>query len=37
MKKPVPAEYFLMTFTLPAEFRALAFAHQREVYELLLR
>ena len=37
MKKQVPAEYFLMTFTLPAEFRALAFAHQREVYELLLR
>ena len=37
LKKQVPAEYFLMTFTLPAEFRALAFAHQREVYELLLR
>ena len=37
MKKQVPAEYFLMTFTLPAEFRALAFAHQREVYELLMR
>jgi hypothetical protein len=37
MKKQVPAEYFLMTFTLPAEFRALAFAHPREVYELLLR
>lgn len=27
MKKQVPAEYFLMTFTLPAEFRALAWAH----------
>ena len=37
MKKQVPAEYFLMTFTVPAEFRALAFAHQREVYELLMR
>ncbi|MBK9395646.1 MAG: transposase [Uliginosibacterium sp.] len=37
MKKQVPAEYFLMTFTLPAEFRALAFAHQRVVYELLMR
>ena len=24
MKKQVPAEYFLLTFTLPAEFRALA-------------
>jgi len=37
MKKQVPAEYFLMTFTLPAEFRALAFAHQNVVYELLMR
>jgi hypothetical protein len=37
MKKQVPAEYFLLTFTLPAEFRALAWAHQRVVYELLLR
>ena len=37
MKKQVPAEYFLLTFTLPAEFRALAWAHQRVVYELLMR
>jgi len=37
MKKQVPAEYFLLTFTLPAEFRALAWAHQKVVYELLLR
>ncbi len=37
MKKQVPAEYFLLTFTLPAEFRALAFAQQRVVYEVLLR
>ena len=37
MKKQVPAEYFLMTFTLPAEFRALAFAYQRVVYEVLIR
>lgn len=37
MKKQVPAEYFLLTFTLPAEFRALASSHQSEVYELLLR
>jgi Putative transposase/Transposase zinc-binding domain len=37
MKKLVPAEYFLMTFTLPAEFRALAFAQQSEVYALLMR
>lgn len=37
MKKQVPAEYFLLTFTVPSEFRALAFAHQHEVYELLMR
>ena len=33
----VPAEYFLLTFTLPAELRALAFANQRVVYDLLIR
>ena len=37
LKKQVPAEYFLLTFTLPAEFRALAWAHQSVVYELLMR
>ena len=37
MKKQVPAEYFLLTFTLPAEFRALSWAHQSVVYELLMR
>jgi hypothetical protein len=37
MEKQVPAEYFLLTFTLPAELRALAFAQQRVVYELLMR
>ena len=37
LKKQVPAKYFLLTFTLPAQFRALAFAHQRELYDLLLR
>ena len=37
MKKQVPAEYFLLTFTLPADFRALAFAQQRVIYELLMR
>ena len=37
MKKQVPAEYFLLTFTLPAEFRAMTFAHQSVVYELMLR
>ena len=37
MRKRVPAEYFLLTFTLPAEFRGLAWAHQGVVYDLLMR
>ncbi len=37
MKKQVPAQYFLLTFTLPAEFRALSWAHQSVIYELLMR
>lgn len=37
VKKQVPAEYFLLTFTLPAEFRGLACAHQSVVYDLLMR
>ena len=37
LKKQVPAEYFLLTFTLPAEFRALTWAHQGIVYALLIR
>ena len=37
LKKQVPAEYFLLTFTLPAEFRGLAGAHQGVVYDLLMR
>jgi hypothetical protein len=37
MNKQLPAQYFLLTFTLPAEFRPLAFAHQSVVYELLMR
>lgn len=37
MKKQAPAEYFLLTFTLPAEFRALAWVHQNILYELLMR
>ena len=37
LAKQVPAEYFLITFTLPAEFRALSWAHQSVVYELLMR
>jgi len=37
LAKQVPAQYFLITFTLPAEFRALAWAHQRVLYDLLMR
>jgi len=37
LAKQVPAEYFLITFTLPAQFRPLAWAHQGTVYDLLMR
>jgi hypothetical protein len=37
LKKQVPAEYFLLTFTLPAEFRALTWAHQSVVYAALMQ
>ena len=37
LQRQVPAEYFLLTFTLPAEFRALAWAHPGVVYDLLMR
>lgn len=37
LKKQVPAEYFLLTFTLPAEFRALAWAHPGVVYAALMQ
>jgi hypothetical protein len=33
----LPCPYFLVTFTLPAELRPLAFAHQKTVYGLLMR
>lgn len=35
--KQLPAEYFLLTFTLPAEFRPLCQANQSVLYELLMR
>ena len=37
IKRQVPAGYFLITFTLPAQFRPLAFAHQALIYDLLMR
>jgi hypothetical protein len=37
MRRLVPADYFLITFTLPAEFRGLAAAQPRSAYDLLMR
>lgn len=37
LKKQVPADYFLLTFTLPAELRSLAWCHQRRLYAVLMR
>ena len=36
LKALVPATYFLVTFTLPAQLRHLAWAHQRFVYGLMM-
>lgn len=35
LQKKLPADYFLLTFTLPAQFRALAWLTQRLIYGLL--
>ncbi len=35
MQKQVPAQYFMITFTLPAQLRALAFRNQRLFYTLM--
>jgi hypothetical protein len=37
LNKQLPAEYFLLTFTLPEELRALAWRHQRSLYSLMTR
>ncbi|WP_036300033.1 IS91 family transposase [Methylomarinum vadi] len=37
LQKQVPAEYFLLTFTLPKELRPLAWQQQRTLYDLLIR
>lgn len=37
LARQVPGEYFLVTFTLPAELRGLAWDHQRSVYDAMLR
>lgn len=35
LQKLVPGEYFMITFTLPAQFRSLVWGHQRVLYELI--
>lgn len=37
LKKQVPGDYFLVTFTLPAELRSLAWSHQRTLYALMMQ
>jgi len=37
MQRLVPADYFLITFTLPAEFRGLALTQPSVTYDLLIR
>ena len=37
LKQHVPAAYFLLPFTLPAELRPLAWHHQRKLYALMIR
>jgi hypothetical protein len=37
LARQVPAEYFLVTFTLPASLRPLAWANQRTLYDLMSR
>ncbi|MDN5870944.1 MAG: transposase zinc-binding domain-containing protein [Nitrococcus sp.] len=37
LKRQVPGDYFLLTFTLPAELRELAWRHQRIIYDALMR
>lgn len=36
LQKQVPADYFLLTFTLPAELRSLAWVHQRILYSIMI-
>ena len=37
LQKRVPANYFMITFTLPKELRSLAWRHQKLVYQLLFQ
>lgn len=35
--KLLPCDYYLITFTLPAQLRSLVFSHQRTAYDLLIK
>ena len=35
--KLLPVDYYLVTFTLPAQLRPLVYSHQREAYDLLIK
>jgi len=35
--KQVPANYFMITFTLPSQLRALTWQHQRQIYSLMFK
>ena len=37
LQKLIPGNYFMLTFTLPAQFRTLAWQHQRIMYDLITR
>jgi len=37
LKKQVPGDYFLLTFTLPAELRPLAWNNQNKIYSLIMQ
>jgi len=37
LKKQVPADYFLVTFTVPKELRTLVWQHQRTLYDLMIQ
>jgi hypothetical protein len=37
VRKQVPAQYFMITFTLPQEFRPLAWQHQKAIYNLMFQ
>jgi len=37
LKKQVPADYFMVTFTIPKEFRPLAWQHQRKIFAAMFQ